>query len=191
MPVTATPGSRVFRALSATIVMVGSAAIALFLLGDAVVRAGIVTGMLLAPWVLLVLWGVYVLAYVSCVQTDASGIRVQNLLRIIEVPWAQVDDIAMRWQLELHLRDGAVVRCFGGPGGGRPGRLPRRSDTPGRPADPPAVRDIELIRDQWHRAVDTDAPASPVQRFWDVWALVALGVLVTWAVIAVLTTGGP
>lgn len=181
---------RVFRGASATIVMIVSAVIALVLLGDAVIRAGIVVGLLLAPWVLLVLWGVYVFAYVSDVQTDASGVRVQNVLRIIEVPWSEIEDVALRWQLELHLRDGTVVRSFGGPSAGRPRRLPRRPDVPGQAADPPAMRDADIIREQWQTAVATDAPAGAVRRSWDVWALGALVILIAWAAVALLTTGG-
>lgn len=185
------PSRRVFRGTSATIVMIVSAVIALVLLGDAVVRAGIVVGLLLAPWVLLVLWGVYVFAYVSCVQTDASGVRVQNVLRITEVPWGEIEDVALRWQLELHLRDGTVVRSFGGPSAGRPRRLPRRPDTPGQSADPPAMRDADLIREQWQAALSRDAPIGAVRRSWDVWALGVLVIFAAWAVVAVLITGGP
>lgn len=188
------PGRRVFRAPSGIVVMIASAIVALFLLGDAVLRAGVVTGLLLAPWVLLAVWCAYVFVYVSSVQTDATGIRLQNLLRIIEVPWRQITDIDLHWQLRVHLKDGGTVRSFGGPVAGRPGRPALRTDRESRPTTPPAVRDLELIREQWEAAIEfdgSDADRAEVRRSWDLWPIVALAAIVVWAVIAVLITGGP
>lgn len=185
------PGRRVFRAPSATVVLIASAAVALFLLGDAFVRGGPVTGLLLAPWVLLAMWGVYVFSFVSSVQTTPDGIRVQNLLRIVDVPWGRISDIIMRWQLRIELTDGGVIRCFGGPVAGRPGRPTRRLEPQAGRGAPPAIRDLELIREQWQDAAESRAPAGDVRRSWDVWALVALGALIVWAVAAVLITGRP
>lgn len=183
------PGRRVFRTPSSLIVSIASAVVAVFLLGDAVLRAGVVTGLLLAPWVLLVLWAVYVVAFVSNVQTDAGGIRVQNLLRIIDMPWQQVSDIQMRWQLLVFLHAGGVVRSFGGPAG-RPARPPRRGEA-ARAAPSSTDREVGWIHDQWEAALRDGGGQGEVRRRWDVWALVALGALIVWAVVALLITGGP
>ncbi len=182
---------RIFRAPSAVVVLIASAAVGALLLVDAVARAGIVTGLLLAPWVLLALWGVYVFAFVSYVRTDAVGMRVQNLLRIVDVPWSQVSEIHLRWQLVISLRSGGVVRSFGGPVAGRPARPPRRVDVDSAPRTPPAVRDLEMIREQWEEVTEAGAPAGEVRRSWDLWPVLALGLILAWAVIAVLITGGP
>lgn len=188
------PARRTFRAPSGIVVMIASAIVAVFLLGDAVLRAGILSGLLLAPWVLLALWFAYVFVYISCVQTDAAGMRLRNLLRIVDVPWRQISDIDLSWQLRVRLVDGTTVRSFGGPVAGRPGRPALRTDRESRPTTPPAVRDLELIREQWEaatefRAGDSERPG--VRRSWDLRALAALAVIAVWAVIAVLITGGP
>ena len=191
--VTNTP-RRTFRAPSGIVVMIASALVAVFLLGDAVLRAGVGTGLLLAPWVLLALWFAYVFVYISCVQTDAAGMRLRNLLRIVDVPWRQISDIDLSWQLRVRLVDGTTVRSFGGPVAGRPGRPALRTDRESRPTTPPAVRDLELIREQWEAAIEfdgSDADRAEVRRSWDLWPIVALAAIVVWAVIAVLITGGP
>ncbi|WP_438352562.1 hypothetical protein [Microbacterium sp. CJ88] len=166
---------------------------AVFLLGDAVLRAGWGQMLLLAPWVLLVLWGIYVTMFASMIQTDASGATVQNYLRRTRVPWSVVTDIRLRYQVVLVLGDGEgakQLRAFGGPVAGRPGR-PRRADADRAHREPPALREVELIRDQWQSAVGSDARGGVATRSWDLPATGVLVGLVVWAVVAVLITGGP
>ena len=103
---TAIPGGasrRIFRSTSAAIGMVASAGIAGLLLIDAFVRGGVEQGLLITPWVLLVLWGIYVFSYAPHVRTDADGIRLHNVLNVIDIPWSQVSAIRLRWQLEVAL----------------------------------------------------------------------------------------
>ncbi len=202
VPSPSTPDSdvRVFRAPSATIGLIVAALVALALLVDAGVRAGVGEMLLLAPWVLLVLWFVYVLVYAPHIRTDASGVRVHNLLRIVEFPWSAVRDIELRWQVRFRLSSGQDVSSFGGPVAGRPGRPPLRFGG-GERREPPALRDMELLREQWISATESRADhgigsqvdassggahtAPVIRRRWDVAALVALAVIAIWAVSAV------
>jgi hypothetical protein len=188
---------RVFRAPSATIGAIAGAVVALALLVDAAVRAGLGEMMLLAPWVLLVLWFVYVLVYAPHIRTDSEGVRVHNLLRIVEFPWSAVRDIELRWQVRFGLSSGENIASFGGPVAGRPARPGLRLGG-GERREPPALRDVELIREQWISATEGDpvpelpAPgaaraASVVRRSWDVPALIALVAIAIWAVSALIT----
>ncbi|WP_243074560.1 PH domain-containing protein [Microbacterium sp. SS28] len=179
-------GARIHRAVSATIGMIVSAAVAVFLLVDAFWRGGFVQGMLLTPWVLLAVWAVYVFAYAPHVRTDATGLRLHNVLRIADIPWGRVAAIALRWQVEVTLTDGRVLKAFGGPTQGRP-RKPRR-ETPesDAPAVPSAVRDIAFIQEEWERAQERGTGDAPVRIRPDVPALVALFAILTWTLTSLL-----
>ncbi len=190
---TAPPGDvRVFRAPSATVGAIVAALVAAALLVDAGIRAGLGETLLLAPWVLLVLWFVYVLVYAPHIRTDSAGVRVHNVLRIAEFPWTAVRDIELRWQVRFRLNSGVDVASFGGPVAGRPGRPPLRLG--GERREPPAVRDMELLREQWITATQDETVDGPpavgetpvLSRHWDIPALIALAVIAAWAV-SVLT----
>lgn len=181
----------------------------MLLLGDALVRAGVVEMLRLAPWVLIAVWAVYVLLYASHITFDGEGATVQNYLRITRVPWPRVRDIAMRWQVVFGLDDGSSLPAYGGPVAGRPGRAPRTDRTraagtgPAGPSSgravPAALRDVAELRDAW-QGVDAWQPGSAgapagrdggdlgIQRSWDVPALVALVIIVVGAVISALST---
>jgi len=175
--------ARTFRAVSGPVYLVLCALLALFLLGDAVVRAGWGQMLLLAPWILLGLWVVYEIAFVSFVRIDDAGATVQNMLRRTTVGWRRVRDIDLRWQLVFSLDDGTDVTCYGGPARARQRRGGARQDGEERKA-PTSLRDLTDIRDRWE-AADLTADA-PIRRSWDRPALAALGVIVVWAVIAIL-----
>ena len=164
--------------------MILSGLLALFLLGDTVLRGSWGQMLLIAPWVLLGLWVVYEISFVSAVRVDAEGGSVQNMLRRTSFGWNRVRDIDFRWQLVFSLDDGTDVSCYGGPARSRP---PRRSsgDDDAQSKVPAGVRDLTEIRDRWQSATGADAP---IARTWDGPALIALAVIVLWAVGAVLIT---
>lgn len=140
---------------------------------------------LIAPWVLLVLWAVYVFSFASCVKTDAEGLTAQNALRRIRVPWGRITAIEVRWQVNVTLDDGAVVRALGGPSASPRGvqRAERRDVALS------ATEQSEDIVEQWERARRGAAKGERVRREWDLPALLVLVVLVVWAVVAVLVAG--
>lgn len=172
---------RTFRSASGSVVLVVSALLALFLLGDAVLRAGWGQMLLLAPWVLLGLWVVYVAAFVSVVRIDDEGVAVQNLLRKTTCGWRCIRDIDLRWQLVFALDDGTDLACYGGPVRARQRRTRTRADEELK--TPPSLQDLTDIRDRW-AAADV-AASTPIRRGWDRPAVIVLGVIIVWAVLAI------
>ncbi|MCC4906848.1 PH domain-containing protein [Microbacterium sp. cx-59] len=177
-----------FRGTSGTIGLIVSGVIAFVLLGDALLRAGIGETLLLAPWILLVLWLVYVTLYASHVTITREGAVVQNYLRRTTVPWGRVADIRMRWQVVFVLTDGSEVKAYGGPVAGRPARVGPRSGAGEGRRVPPALRELGIIQDAWESERAESRPDAPIARQWDIPALVALLVIVVGAVSAVVGT---
>lgn len=170
--------------------MIVSGVVALFLLGDAVVRAGWGEMLLLAPWVLLAVWFVYLLMYASVIETDAGAVTVQNFLRRTRLPWGAVRDVRLRYQVVFVYDEGRELKAFGGPVAGRPGR-PSRTRVDGGRREPPALHEVEAIRRRWEAAVDSGVPGGTPTRSWDLWGLGSLAVIVAWALVAVVIAGGP
>ncbi len=168
--------------------LVVCALLTLVLLVDATVRAGLGTALLLAPWLLLVLWAVHVIGVASRIRVQHDGVMVQNVLRRTFVPWARVERVGMRWQLEITLDDGTVLTCFGGPARTRPRRL-----GPGRTredADGAAEDMVAAIRRAKAEAGAPAGPDAPVRRTWDVPAVLVLLALACWATAAVIIAYG-
>lgn len=181
---------RVFRAASGTVALIVGGIVTLLLLIDAVVRAGWAQTFLIAPWLLIVLWVIYVSTYLSHVAIDGEGATVQNGLRRIRIPWRRVTDVAFRYQVRFVLDEGKPVGAFGGPVAGRPTRPGLRGAPDPRHRQPPALRDLALIREQWEHATETGSGEGVVTRSWDVPAVIALGVLVLWVLGAVIISNG-
>lgn len=181
---------RVFRAPSSVVGLILAAALAAVLLGDAALRAGVGEMLLIAPWVLLALWGVYALIFAPHVRIDAHGIRIHNPLRIAEIAWARVTDVDMRWQLEVRTDEPRVYKAFGGPVAGRPGRPSLRREDDRGLREPPAIRDLQVIQGAWESARDTADAAGGVRRVWDIPSVISLAVLIVWVIIALFISGG-
>lgn len=177
-------GARTYRASSGLLILIPSAALALFLLGDTVVRGSWGQMLLVAPWLLLALWVLYEISYVSSVRVSDDGVIVQNMLRRTSFGWARVRDIDLRWQLQFSLDDGRDLTCWGGPARSRPPRPGRGEDAEVKV--PSGLRTLTDIRDRWEAAPVADAP---IRREWDVPALIALAVIIIWAVGSVAVVG--
>ena len=175
-------GTRTFRASSGPIVLVIAALLAAFLLGDAAVRGSWGQMFLLAPWVLLALWLVYEISFVSIVRVHADGVLVQNMLRRTSFGWSRVRDIDLRWQLVFSLDDGTDVSCYGGPVRSRPVRSRMRDGD--EPKAPAGLRELADLRDRWQAASNTQD--APIRRTWDGPALIVLGVLMLWVALSFL-----
>ena len=180
----ATPNSpedeRTLRSSSGSVVMIVSLLLALFLLGDAVVRGGWAQTLLLAPWVLLGLWIVYEISYVSMVRIGDDGALVQNMLRRTEFGWHRVRDIDLQWQLKFSFDDDTELTCWGGPALARPKRSKMRDE---ETRVSTSLRSFTDVRDRWQAAAGHGASA-PIRRSWDVPALAALATIVAWAIVA-------
>jgi hypothetical protein len=157
------------------------AVLSVVLLVDVVIRGSFAQALLIAPWFLALLWAAYVIWVASRISTDATGVTVQNLLRRIRVPWARVKGVELRWQLEIMLDDGSVVRSFGGPSPSRGGLLRARNAPDG------ATLQTGRIVDDWIAA--GEAGAGPVRRGWDIPAVVAGAAIAVWLVCALLVAG--
>lgn len=175
-----------YRSGSAAAVLVLSAVVAVALLVDAAVRGGVLTALLLAPWVLLAVWGVYLVSFASFVRTDADGLTVQNFLRRTRVPWSQVAEIEFHYQLRITTREGRRLSCWGGPAAGRPPRRPV-----GGPEDriPAALRDLDRIIESWDAAKEEGRGSGAVHRGWDAPAAAAGAVLAVLGVVASINAG--
>lgn len=176
-----------FRAPSATIGAIVAGVVGILLLGDAVLRAGWGQGLLLAPWVLLMGWLVWVLMYAPYIATDDEAITIANVLRRTRIPWGRVNAIDLRWQVVVELDDGRLVKAYGGPVAGRPGRLARAADAR---REPPALRELILIREPWEAARERGASGGAVERSWAVPELLALALILVWAAIALFIVSG-
>ncbi|UGS26894.1 PH domain-containing protein [Microbacterium resistens] len=183
-------GGRTYRSPLGPIVLTLVSALALFLLGDAVARGSWGLMLLYAPWVLLAVWIVYEISFVSAVRVDDEGATVRNMLRTTRFGWRRVRDVDLRWQLEFALDDGTRVSCFGGPGRSRPPRQTGRGE--GEVKVPASLQALTEIRDRWEAAVDAaPGPAgegadAPIRRGWDLPAVAALAIIAIWAIAAIL-----
>lgn len=166
-----------------------TAVVAVVLLVDAAMQSGIENTLLLAPWPLLVVWTVYVVGVASDVRADHAGARVQNLLRRTSIPWARVQRMAMRWQLEFTLDDGIVINCFGGPARSRPRRLgPGRTKEDVVDETEDGIAKLHRLRAEAAETSDAVAADAGIVRTWDWPAILAFGVIAAWAAVAVALT---
>jgi hypothetical protein len=179
-------GVRTFRSPSGPVALILCGLLAVFLLGDAVIRVGVPQTLLLAPWVLLALWAVYELSFVSHIRMDDSGAIVQNMLRRTSFGWDRVRDIDLRWQLVFSLDDDSTVTCYGGPAHARPVRSRMRDGEETKVSA--GLRQVTDIRDRWSAGTSTPGADAPIRRSWDGRALLALAVLVVWAAVSVAIT---
>lgn len=180
------PRPRTFRPWTGIVFLAITGLVAVFLLVDAVVRAGFTQMLLLAPWVLFALWVMYAASAGSVLRVSDQGAVVQNLLRRITFGWAHVRDIDFRWQLEFTLDDGSRVTAMAGPARSRPRRQTAQEREVEGVKQPAGVRELADIRARWKAAAE-DAGA-PIRRSWDWPAIAVLLVLIVWAAIAVAVT---
>lgn len=168
------------------------AAFLLWLFADAVIRGAWAYALSALPWLLLILWVVYVVMLRPCVALGPDGITIVNVFRRHRIPWTLVDDFTTRFSLLVRLTDGRAIRSWGAPSTGidRPFQTgspdsrfaapeqPRAAGVrrPGssgaiagrRPGQPTIGSIIEGARDRWdsadstHSTGDRGARAVPV-----------------------------
>lgn len=170
----------VFRSAAGWVWLALVGALAAFLLGDVVVRAGWYDALLMAPWFLLVAWIVWVFQTSPRIEADARGVVLVNVLRVVRISWPAVREVRLRYQAVFHLRDGGRISAWGGAGRRLHLSLARRG------ADP-AAEQVEALE---HLREEADPGEKTVRRSWDVSALIALVVIAAWAAWALAVTGG-
>lgn len=174
------PHAYVYRSTGSIIAIAGVSVLALFFIVDAVMRAGLYSGFLLTPWALGLVWIVYVVSFSSQLIFDDEGVTVQNYLLRTRMPWDQIADLSVRWQIEFTLRDGHSVKAIGGPSGVAVRRAPRVPDKQPR-------ADVEFV-DRLKEAQEWRRGAGQVTRTIDTAAIIALGIILLWIAVAVALT---
>ncbi len=183
-------GARTYRATTGVAVLVVCAVLSVFLLGDAVVRGSWGLMLLFVPWVLLVLWLIYVVSVASMVHVDEEGASVQNFLRRTRFGWRRVTELDLRWQLDFTLDDGRKLACWGGPGRIQSPRMKRSGEV----TVPQSLQALTDVRARWENAVERpvgttgEGVDASIRRSWDWPAIGALVVIVVWAAIAIAVT---
>lgn len=136
----------------------------------------------IAPWLLLVLWVMVVLLVRPSVVIDDDTLTVTNVLRRHVLPWATVDDVTLRYQMRVHLREDRWIVCWGAPAVG----LDR---TAGAKRDPQGSRTEEattLRRLVWDHVDHAPATDVPARSGWDVVGVVGSVVVVVLLVASVV-----
>ena len=152
------------------------ALLGMFLLVDAAVRGSWGVVLTAAGPVAALVWILWVLTYRPCIVLDEEALTVVNPLRVVRVPWGEVADVRLRWQIVVETVAGRRIQCWGGPSLPRP-KPARRGE---RPTLPQPV-EMAVLLDRW--AERRGEAGGEVRRGWDRPALlVGLAVLVLLAV---------
>lgn len=174
----------VLRARSATFALWVFALIGAYFLVDAAVRGRWDVVVVALPWILLVLWGVWALAYRPVVAYDENGVTVRNILREHHFGWAQVRDITDRFQFVFLLHDGTKVKAWGGPVTGPAGGRKLFGRREGVNAGVTARTPLDDIND-----TRVEGRANGTAAYTVSWALVPIvsgAVLIIWALFTLL-----
>ncbi|HLS92174.1 MAG TPA: PH domain-containing protein [Microbacterium sp.] len=172
----------VFRSSLGWVWFVLAAGVSAWLLVDMAVRASVWDAFLVAPWLLLVVWFVWVFQLSPRIEADEQGARLVNLLRVVDLPWTAVQGVRLRYSAEFQLRAGGRPITAWGGASRRMHRSIRR-----RQAEDPAEEQVAALQ-RLHAQASGD-PAA-VRRSWDVWPLAAAGVILVWLVFSLSVTGG-
>lgn len=110
----------------------------------------------------VLLWVLWVLTWRPSVQLDDEALVVVNPLRLTRVPWGEVADVRLRWQIVVETTEGRKVQCWGGPSLPRPKPVRR-----GEPRVLPQAPEMAVLLDRWAARRDAGAAGGPVLRGWD------------------------
>jgi hypothetical protein len=91
------------------------AALFAYLLIDAAVRAEWTIVLLSLPWMGLVLLVCWMLLIRPCLIVSPSTLTVVNVFRTHTIPWREVAELQVRYQLVVELTDGTTIRAWGSP----------------------------------------------------------------------------
>lgn len=156
---------------------------------DGFVRGAAWQTLLVLPWLVAILWFIYLVLLRPCAVVDAQGVTVVNVFRRHRIPWPRLAEVVSRYQLTLTRDDGRRVSSWGAPttgvGGGRFGasRLPGMRSLVARPTPTGGTLSaLEDMRARWAAS----APDVPARSSWEWWTI-AVSVLVAaacaWAVL--------
>lgn len=161
----------VFRSVGGPVWMTVTSIVCALLIGDMLIRGTLEQAVLVSPWLLLLLWFVYLFLFAPRIVATPDGVAVHNVLRVTQLSWGAIESITARWQIEFRMKEpfgDKPVQAWGAPTQ-RPSRSPKKEH--------PSSGQIERLR-----AMLEEAPAQAATRAirWDVPGLVAGAVIVIW-----------
>ncbi len=140
-----------------------TAAAALYLVVDALARGYVGQTVATLPWVLLPLWVIYLLLVRPALVVTDRELVVVNVLRRHELDWGAVEDVQLRYQAKVELRDGTMVTAWGAPAVG----LDRTTGVAPTVGDPSAGQ-VTAIKRLLYTHIDAAVPGTGTARHrWD------------------------
>ena len=112
------------RSVGGPVWMTVTSIVCALLIGDMLIRGTLEQAVLVSPWLLLLLWFVYLFLFAPRIVATPDGVAVHNVLRVAQLSWGAIESITARWQIEFRMKE-----PFGDkPAGvGRPTQRPSRS----------------------------------------------------------------
>jgi len=150
--------------------------VAALLMGDLLIRGSLPQLLLVAPWLLVVVWFVYVFLFAPRITATPDGVAVHNVLKTTNLSWGAVREVRARWQVEFVVSDevgGGVLQAWGAPTQ-RPSRSAKREH--------PSATHLERLRAMLDEAEPQTAARSIA---WDTAGIVAGAVVVAWLVVSI------
>ncbi|TPW73115.1 PH domain-containing protein [Schumannella sp. 10F1B-5-1] len=179
----------VLRSPSSIWLLVAVGALAVFLLGDAIVRAQWGVALRALPWLALGAWLVFAVLVRPSVVVTRERLEIVNVWRRFVLPWQRIDHLESRYQLRAHLDDGRLIRSWGAPAAGLD-RAPRavaedqREQAARRGRSRNALPPTDLVIERWRAAaaerddragvVSSEAPAGEAPRIRIDWWILAV-----------------
>jgi len=177
---TARTGRTVLRGRFGLWVLGITTAGALYLVVDSLARGYVGQTAEILPWVLLPLWVIYLLLVRPALVVTDRELVVVNVLRRHELDWGTVEDLQLRYQAKVVLRDGTTVTAWGAPAVG----LDRTTGVAPTVGDPSAGQ-VTAIKRLLYTHIDAATPGTGAARHrWDTVGVAGSAVLLLLLVLA-------
>lgn len=168
------------RSVSGIVSSCVALAIALFLIGDAIIKGSWSIALPFIPWLLLLVWITYVGTAASMARIGSNELVFRNMLRVHTVPWQHITDISVKYQVLISTDDSKQTPLMAGPAAGRPARLGKSDGAQRR--IPPILTFRDELYDTWQERKDSATGA--ISHTWD-WPIVVIGgALLVWAILS-------
>ncbi|MGC5167275.1 PH domain-containing protein [Luteimicrobium sp. DT211] len=151
-----------------------ASAFALYLVVDALARGVVGETLALLPWLILPLWVIYLLLVRPALVVTDRRLVVVNVLFRHELDWGQVEDIQLRYQAKVVLRDGSTVTAWGAPAVG----LDRTTGVAPAVGDPAAAQVTGIKRLVYPHIDDATPGTGTARRRWDLVGVVGSVVVI-------------
>ncbi|RLP76409.1 hypothetical protein D9V32_05955 [Mycetocola tolaasinivorans] len=171
----------IMRARSGVVAFYAFAIIGALLLGESAFRGRWDVVFSALPWTLLVLWVLYMTALQPYIGYTDRVVVVYNILRRHEFPWSAVSKMTDHHQFVFMLREGAPIKAWGGPVGGRP-----RGNGFGsmKPVDRTKATPLDHLSEVWQEGRGKSMGKGATTT-WNTPALLLGLVLVIWALLTI------